>query len=113
MRRRIEFRREVRIQPRGLPGCLLTLLGLAGMGVFVIFVVLPMLTIALGIALGLVLAGAIVYGYFRIKWALRRRFRRGDADDYEAEVIDDPRADAASRPKLRMKVQVRRRPPSP
>ena len=111
MSRRMVFHRQVRMQPGGPWGCLLTLAGLAGMVVFAVFVVLPVLGIAIGIGLGGAVAAAIVYGYLRIKWAIQRRLDRREAP-YEAEVIDEDVASTSEPPRRRLEVQVRRRPPS-
>ena len=111
MRHRVEFRREIRIQPRGVLGCLLALVALGGMVVLAVFLLLPLLGIALGVALGLVALGAMAVTYYRLRAWWRRLRGRGDAT-YEAEVLGQQEGDDPPRPQKRLTVHGRRsRPP--
>jgi len=114
----VGIRHEIRIQPPGLLGCLaggLLLLGLVVLGSILLW---PLLGLALGVALGVVLLGVLALAYFRLKWAIRGFLRRrsGTKDVYEADgtEVADPDADAddddPDGPRKRLTVQVRRRP---
>lgn len=98
-------------------GCLLGSVLLVALVVLGALLLWPLLGLALGVALGIVLLGGLVLVYFRLKWAVRRLLRRrsGTRDLYEAEVSEvveaDRDEDDDERPRKRLTVQVRRRPP--
>ena len=125
MKHRIFIIRPPGMGPQGPDplGCLLYLLGLAGLVAFAVFVLLPMLGIALVIGLGVITVGAAVVLYYRVRaWFRRVLGRTGrepdlPGDRYKAEILDQPGdddddggddADAEDRP--RISVEVRRRP---
>ncbi len=110
MRRRIHVHREIRIQPRGLLGCFLGLCALVGLAVVGVFLLLPLIGIALGVGAALVGVGLLFVGYLRLRAWLRRLLGRRDEPlvTYEAQAVDDD--DDTPRPRRRLSVQVRRRP---
>jgi len=114
VRRRVDIRREVNLQPQAVLGCLGRALLLVGLPVLAGILLWPLLGLALGVALGIVLLGVLVLVYFRLKWAVRRFLRRrsGAESVYEAEVTEADRdEDDDERPRKRLAVHVRRRPP--
>ena len=136
---RFRIHRDIRIQPQGLLGCMLTLLGVGALAVLALIFLLPILGIALGIGLGVVFLGMAVVAYYRIR-AWFRRLRGGGRPEptYETHVLDledvhpnedDGTGDAADKggdggdrgdgttggsgqPRQRQNVEVRRRPPA-
>jgi uncharacterized protein (DUF58 family) len=112
VRRRVDIRREVSVQPQAVLGCLGRALLLVGLAVLAGILLWPLLGLALGVALGIVLLGVLALAYFRLKWAVRRFLRRrsGAESACEAEVTEADRDDG-ERPRKRLTVHVRRRPP--
>jgi hypothetical protein len=113
MRRRYVIYRRVRVQPRGLLGCFLLLLGLAGLASLGALLFLPLLWIALGAAgVAAVLAAARAV-YRRLKGTAARLLGRPPAErrgPHEGRLPEGSASDAADRPRKRLSVQVRRRP---
>jgi len=123
MKHRIFIIRPPGMAPQGWDplGCLLYILGLAGLAVLGVFVLLPLLGMAFGIGLGIVAIGTVVVLYYRARAWLRCKLGGGEksglADEsYKAEVLDDQTDDAdrggagASAGRPRLTVEVRRRP---
>ncbi len=118
MRQRIYIFRQPGSGPQGpdLLGVVFRLLGLAGMVLLGVFVLLPLLGIALGIGLGVVAIGAIVVGYFRLRaWVQRKLGRRREepshaGESYKAEVLDDKDSEDDEDNRPRRTVEVHRRP---
>jgi hypothetical protein len=136
---RFRINRDIRIQPQGLLGCFLTLLGVGALAAVAMILLLPMLGIALGIGLGLVLIGMAVLAYYRVRaWFSRLRGRGGEGGKYDVQVLDmrdvppddedgtdddageegdggiggDDNAGGPGQPRQRQNVEVRRRPPA-
>jgi len=121
MRQRIYIFRQPGMGQQGPNplGCLFYLLGLAGLTVWGVFVLLPLLGVAFFIGLGVVAVGLVVVGYWRLRAWLRQKLGPGrDEPDqagghYEAEILDDEDSnddDSASDGRPRLNVEVRRRP---
>lgn len=104
--------------PQGpdLLGVAFRLLSLAGMVMLGVFVLLPLLGIALGIGLGIVAIGAIVVGYFRLRaWVQRKLGKKREEPrhvgaSYKAEVLDDTDNENDKDNRPRRTVEVHRRP---
>jgi hypothetical protein len=105
--------------PQGpdLLGVAFRLLSLAGMVMLGVFVLLPLLGIALGIGLGIVAIGAIVVGYFRLRaWVQSKLSHRHEEPphqagaSYKAEVLDDNHNEGDQDNRPRRTVEVHRRP---
>jgi len=104
--------------PQGpdLLGIVFRLLGLVGIVLLGAFVLLPLLGVALGIGLGVVIIGAIVVGYFRLRAWIQSKLghRRKEPDHmgtaYKAEVLDDTEDEKDKDNRPRRTVEVHRRP---